>query len=231
MIEQLRWKCPAYGSMLIEVPAWNTSLTCPACGLASQHNRPLRAVFVCVGCGHSNHADVNAAINIRERGIELAPTGGQRSDCPGLASDCEPGVNQRRGWPHDRRPGESPVFRAERMSSQRLRRGPLALLHQLGRALGAERNLSHTCSLLTHGCFTGPTGIIPAWPPLTPSRFSGERSLGGRPAPRESRSCTGQELREGSVVELVLRSTERLAEGPAQPCAPRPGSGPRPRPD
>ncbi len=82
MIEQLRWKCPAYGSTLIEVAAWKTSLTCPACGLVGQLNRPLRAVFACAGCGHADHFDVNAAINIRERGIELAPTGGQ----PGVGS-------------------------------------------------------------------------------------------------------------------------------------------------
>lgn len=77
VIDQLRYKCPRQGSMLVEVPAQNTSLTCPACGHVSALNRPLRAVFVCVGCGHSDHADTNAAINIRERGIELAPTGGQ----------------------------------------------------------------------------------------------------------------------------------------------------------
>jgi putative transposase len=78
VVEQLRWKCPQYGSVLIEVPPRNTSLQCAACGHVSPHNRPLRAVFVCVRCGHADHADTNAAINIRERGMEkLAQTGGQ----------------------------------------------------------------------------------------------------------------------------------------------------------
>jgi IS605 OrfB family transposase len=74
---QLRYKCPRYGSALVEVPAQNTSLICPVCGLIDPANRPMRAVFLCVGCGHQDHADRNAAINIRERGVRLAPAGGQ----------------------------------------------------------------------------------------------------------------------------------------------------------
>ena len=76
--EQLQYKCPWYGGMLVDVPPRNTSLECDACHHISPDNRPLRAVFVCVRCGHFDHADTNAAINIRERGIEkLAQTGGQ----------------------------------------------------------------------------------------------------------------------------------------------------------
>ena len=77
VIEQLRYKCPQYGSVLIEVPARNTSLECAVCHHVSPDNRPLRAVFVCVQCGHADHADRNAALNIRERGIKLAQTDGQ----------------------------------------------------------------------------------------------------------------------------------------------------------
>ena len=78
VIEQLRYKCPQYGSVLVEVPARNTSLQCAACGWTSPDNRPLRAIFLCTRCGHADHADTNAAINIRERGIDkLALTGGQ----------------------------------------------------------------------------------------------------------------------------------------------------------
>jgi putative transposase len=77
VIEQLRYKCPQWGSLLIGVPARNTSLECAECGHVSPNNRPVRAVFVCEQCGHADHADRNAAINIRERGIGLAQTGGQ----------------------------------------------------------------------------------------------------------------------------------------------------------
>ncbi len=74
--QQLAYKCEWYGSQRIEVPARNTSLECPVCGHVSRDNRPLRAVFLCAACGHGDHADRNAAINIRERGIKLALAGG-----------------------------------------------------------------------------------------------------------------------------------------------------------
>jgi len=74
--QQLAYKCQWYGSQRIEVPARNTSLECPACGHVSRDSRPLRAVFLCTACGHADHADRNAAINIRERGIKLALAGG-----------------------------------------------------------------------------------------------------------------------------------------------------------
>jgi putative transposase len=77
VIEQLRYKCAKYGSRLIDVPARNTSLRCAECGWISRDNPPLRAIFSCTRCGHCDHADRNAARNIRERGIELAQTAGQ----------------------------------------------------------------------------------------------------------------------------------------------------------
>jgi putative transposase len=77
VIEQLRYKCQQYGSRLVEVPARNTSLQCAECGWISPLNRPRRAIFLCTRCGSCDHADRNAARNIRERGIELARTAGQ----------------------------------------------------------------------------------------------------------------------------------------------------------
>jgi transposase len=40
-----------------------TSQTCNACGHCEQGNRKSQA-FLCLACGHSDHADVNAAKNI-----------------------------------------------------------------------------------------------------------------------------------------------------------------------
>jgi IS605 OrfB family transposase len=99
VIEQLRYKCPQWGSLLMEVPARNTSLECGRCGHVSPNNRPVRAVFVCERCGHADHADRNAAINIRERGIKLAQTGGQ----PGIGRK---GSKHLRTW---RQPAQEPV--------------------------------------------------------------------------------------------------------------------------
>jgi putative transposase len=46
-------------------PAY-TSQKCHACKHAAKENRLSQAVFLCVRCGHKDHADVNAAKNIRD---------------------------------------------------------------------------------------------------------------------------------------------------------------------
>ena len=42
----------------------NTSRQCPKCLHVAKENRPSQAVFCCVKCGHTAHADVNAGVNI-----------------------------------------------------------------------------------------------------------------------------------------------------------------------
>lgn len=44
-----------------------TSKTCPICGCIDDGNRPNQESFCCVECGHSDNADHNAAINIKNR--------------------------------------------------------------------------------------------------------------------------------------------------------------------
>ncbi|MER6605843.1 zinc ribbon domain-containing protein [Streptomyces sp. NPDC000927] len=39
------------------------------CGHISKKNRPDQATFLCTSCGFAEHADVNAARNIAERGV------------------------------------------------------------------------------------------------------------------------------------------------------------------
>jgi len=46
------------------VPAAYTSQRCSDCGHTARENRESQAVFLCVACGYSEHADVNAAKNI-----------------------------------------------------------------------------------------------------------------------------------------------------------------------
>jgi putative transposase len=47
----------------------HTSQRCSACGGIDHSNRISRDVFYCGACGHYEHADINAARNIRSRGL------------------------------------------------------------------------------------------------------------------------------------------------------------------
>lgn len=49
------------------VHASYTSKMCPICGCIEDENRPNQETFDCIECGHKDNADVNAAINIRNR--------------------------------------------------------------------------------------------------------------------------------------------------------------------
>ena len=62
----LEYKAPA----LIEVDPAYTSQTCAECGVVDARSRRDRK-FKCVACGHVDHADRNAARNIRRRGLAL----------------------------------------------------------------------------------------------------------------------------------------------------------------
>jgi IS605 OrfB family transposase len=49
-------------------PAY-TSQGCSRCGHTERANRPNQSTFRCTSCGFSEHADVNAAVNIASRGV------------------------------------------------------------------------------------------------------------------------------------------------------------------
>lgn len=56
-----------YDIAVSTVQASYTSKMCPICGCIEDENRLNQETFECVECGHSDNADVNAAINIRNR--------------------------------------------------------------------------------------------------------------------------------------------------------------------
>lgn len=64
LLRRLTDKAP--GRVVVVNPAY-TSQTCAACGHVASENRESQVVFRCVSCGHSAHADVNAAVNIAAR--------------------------------------------------------------------------------------------------------------------------------------------------------------------
>ena len=67
LLAMIRYKAESAGREVVAVDPRNTSRTCPRCGLVSAGNR-CGAVFRCLGCGHSAHADINAACNILRAG-------------------------------------------------------------------------------------------------------------------------------------------------------------------
>jgi transposase len=62
-------KAAASGAAVIYVDPRFTSQQCHVCGHTAPGNRDSQAVFRCQKCGHSDHADLNAARNILARGL------------------------------------------------------------------------------------------------------------------------------------------------------------------
>jgi len=62
--EMLEWKGAAAGCEVKRVDPAYTSQTCAECGVVAKASRKTQASFVCIACGHSDNADVNAARNI-----------------------------------------------------------------------------------------------------------------------------------------------------------------------
>ncbi|MFG1876693.1 RNA-guided endonuclease InsQ/TnpB family protein, partial [Sphaerisporangium sp. NPDC049003] len=67
----LSHKAESAGRELIAVNPANTSRTCSRCGHRAADNRLTQAEFACTACGHTAHADVNAAVNILWAGLAL----------------------------------------------------------------------------------------------------------------------------------------------------------------
>jgi IS605 OrfB family transposase len=67
----LAHKAESAGRTLIAVNPAHTSRTCARCGHVAKDNRLTQAEFACTACGHTAHADVNAAINILRAGLAL----------------------------------------------------------------------------------------------------------------------------------------------------------------
>ena len=56
------------GGELLAIPPAYTSQTCPACGHIHANNRKTQALFLCVECGYTEHADLVGALNILRAG-------------------------------------------------------------------------------------------------------------------------------------------------------------------
>lgn len=82
---RLGHKMQASGTTLVEVPARYSSQECRRCGHTAKENRKSQAVFLCVACGHGDHADHNAAEIILAR-ARPAPTPGPGATPQGVGT-------------------------------------------------------------------------------------------------------------------------------------------------
>jgi putative transposase len=75
----IEYKAELAGVPVVPVDPRNTSRTCSACGHCDKKSRKSQAEFICVSCGFSEHADLNAARNIafRARASVNAPQGSE----------------------------------------------------------------------------------------------------------------------------------------------------------
>ncbi len=66
---RIEYKAAWAGRQVVPVNPAYTSQECSACGHVDSENRKTQDKFSCVVCGHSDHADVNAARNILARAL------------------------------------------------------------------------------------------------------------------------------------------------------------------
>ena len=70
-------KAQLNGGTVIKVPPAYTSQTCPVCGHCEAKNRPTQTKFKCLCCGHTDNADLVAALNILARGLNRVSACGE----------------------------------------------------------------------------------------------------------------------------------------------------------
>jgi putative transposase len=63
------------GTTVVVVNPAYTSQTCNRCGVVDPDSRKSQAKFGCTACGHTEHADVNAARNIKAAGLAVSACG------------------------------------------------------------------------------------------------------------------------------------------------------------
>jgi IS605 OrfB family transposase len=69
LLSFVEYKAELAGVPVIKVDPRDSSRTCNRCGHCEKGNRPDQATFRCKHCGHSTNADLNAALNLRIRGL------------------------------------------------------------------------------------------------------------------------------------------------------------------
>jgi len=63
----IAYKAQEVGIAVVKIDPRHTSQTCSRCGYQARNNRRSQSLFLCRTCGYCLNADLNAAINIREK--------------------------------------------------------------------------------------------------------------------------------------------------------------------
>ncbi len=95
--KRLGHKMKACGTTLVEVPARYSSQECRKCGHTAKENRQSQTVFLCVACGHGDHADHNAAEIVLAR-ARPAPTPGPGATPQGVGTARCAHESENSGW-------------------------------------------------------------------------------------------------------------------------------------
>ncbi len=69
--EFIEYKSKLNGITVFVIDPKYTSQQCSKCGTISRSNRKSQSIFKCIGCGHTDNADINASINIASRAVNL----------------------------------------------------------------------------------------------------------------------------------------------------------------
>ncbi len=75
LFEYVEYKAAVVGISVEQVSPAYTSQRCSKCGFTHENNRPTsdgQAVFECLKCGYSPHADYNAVAGLRPAGSKVA---------------------------------------------------------------------------------------------------------------------------------------------------------------
>ena len=90
------YKAHRASKVVFKVSAYQSSQECADCGHTHPDNRKRRELFVCLGCGHRENADVNAAKVLKKRAINLIQDSGTELSQRGvLRRDTGRGANEK----------------------------------------------------------------------------------------------------------------------------------------
>ena len=91
--QRIEQKASTCGVHVVRVPPAFTSQRCNPCGHTAKENRENQADFLCVSCGHSANADVNAAKNILAAGLAATGRGGLGAVRPPTKRQLRKGIH------------------------------------------------------------------------------------------------------------------------------------------